>query len=102
MNPTWTLKVALSEIANQARPPNFAYVSALWGDAVNNLALGMALGHSIAASGTTLPRYLLHTHDVPREYLTILQRWWTLKLVPCPFCRLLALLPVARVRFVGS
>jgi len=88
MTDIWPLKVALSRIPERATrvPQRFAYVSALWGDDVKNLTLGMALGQSIAASGSTLPRILLLTHDVPREYHTILQQWWTLVMVsyiPC-------------------
>ena len=96
---TWPLKMALTQIAEQqtlvyqqqlvsnCQPSDaYAYVSASWGDEVEHLCLGMALGSSITASGTTLPCYLLHTDDVPRDYLSILQQWWILRSVPYIIC----------------
>ena len=59
----------------------FAYMAAIWG-ADQGYALGaLVLGQRLRELGTRADLVLLHTDDVPSNYLTLLKRFWLLRLV---------------------
>mmetsp|Transcript_79786 Transcript_79786/g.207416 ORF Transcript_79786/g.207416 Transcript_79786/m.207416 type:complete len:588 (+) Transcript_79786:73-1836(+) len=63
------------------QPSNCVYVTLLYGDTPQYILGAIALGHSLALSGTQHDRLLLHTHDVPDEARRILGEFWCLRQV---------------------
>ena len=59
------------------RPETYAIVSLIYGDKVEALAQGLALGCSLAGK-TKYPCILLHTPDVPGKHLKALKNFWKL------------------------
>ena len=59
----------------------FAYMAAIWG-ADQGYALGaLVLGQRLRELGTRADLVLLHTDDVPSNYLALLNRFWLLRQV---------------------
>lgn len=59
----------------------YAYVSLIYGKGAEYVSGALVLGYSLRATGSSLPRILMHTDDVPREALVLLAELWDLRRV---------------------
>eukprot|EP00928_Gymnodinium_smaydae_P024789 TRINITY_DN19954_c0_g2_i1.p1 TRINITY_DN19954_c0_g2~~TRINITY_DN19954_c0_g2_i1.p1 ORF type:complete len:937 (+),score=125.99 TRINITY_DN19954_c0_g2_i1:87-2897(+) len=58
---------------------NCAYATLLYGDKLEYFLGALVTGWSLKSTGSTITRLLLHTADVPKEFLSVLTQFWCLR-----------------------
>ena len=77
----WPVRCQVMSLLNAVpHAKTYAVVSLMYAGGIEVLCQGLALGHSLVGK-TKYPCVLLHSPDVPAEYLSVLGQFWTLQQV---------------------